>query len=222
MTATSQQQPRDTASSYAVLRFTVLQLLSRMNTAMAVRVMAVTNDGDVAAVGTVDVNPLVDQISGDGQTVPHATIFKVPYSRMQGGTNAVILDPQVGDIGVCVFASRDISSVKADPVAAAARVPPGAAPASARTYDYADGIYLGGILNGVPTQLVQFLSDDAGIRVLSPTKVTLEAPLVEIIGDVTVTGTVVAQGDVTGDGVSLHDHVHGGVTTGGGSTAPPT
>ncbi len=182
--------------------------------------MAVTNDGGVERVGFVDVSPLVDQVTGDGQAIPHETIFKVPYSRMQGGANAIILDPQVGDIGICVFASRDISSVKADPDAAAARTPsPGAPPGSARTYDFADGLYVGGVLNGEPTQLVQF--NDDGIRVLSPTRVILEAPVVEIRGDVTVTGSVVAQGDVEGNGVSLHDHVHGGVSPGGGNSGPP-
>ncbi len=202
MTATSQQQPRDTASSYAVLRFTVLQLLSRMNTAMAVRVMAVTNDGGVAPVGRVDVLPLVDQVTGDGQAVPHATIFNVPYSRLQGGANAVILDPQVGDIGMCLFASRDISAVKADPQAAANRTPsPGAPPGSARTYNFADGVYMGGILNGVPEQYVQF--NDDGITVVSPTKITLDAPV------------------VMAGSINLLTHTHP-VTTAPGTTGPPS
>ena len=119
MTAVPLQAPRNVASDYAALQFVVDQLLHRMQTAMPVRVMAVTNDGGVDPVGRVDVLPLVNQVSGDGQAIPHATIFNVPYSRLQGGTNAVILDPQVGDIGMCLFASRDISAVKADPQAAA-------------------------------------------------------------------------------------------------------
>ena len=135
----------------------------------------------------------------------------------------MILDPQVGDIGVCVFASRDISAVKAAPQAAADNAASGrggANPGSARTFNFADGLYLGGVLNGVPEQFVQFHA--AGIRVFSPTKITLEAPLIEIIGPVTATETIVAQGDVTGDGTSLHTHHHSGVTTGGGNTGPPT
>ena len=41
-------------------------------------------------------------------------------------------------------------------------------------------------------------------------------------GTNTVTGTLAATVDVTANGKSLHNHVHGGVTTGSGSTAPPT
>ena len=218
------QTPADVASEYAALQFVVESILKRVQTALPVKVVAVTTDGSVAPVGRVDVVPLVNQVSGDGTAVPHATIFNVPYSRLQGGDNAVILDPQVGDIGVCVFASRDISAVKAAPQAAVDSG--GANPGSARTYNFADGIYLGGILNGTPTQFVQFHA--AGIRVFSPTKVTLEAPTIELKGDVaqsggdiTATGSYTGEGDVKGNGVSLHDHKTAGVTPGGGISGLP-
>ncbi len=199
------QQPRNTATDFATLQFIFEQLLSRVQTSMPVRVMAVTNAGELAPVGRVDVLPLVNQVTGDGQAVPHATIFNVPYSRWQGGTNAVILDPQVGDIGICIFASRDISAVKADPQHAADNG--GANPGSARTYNFADGVYVAGILNGVPTRYVQF--NDDGITLVDPAKITLDAPL------------VIATGDVIASGVSLVHHTHGGVTPGVGSTGPP-
>ncbi len=180
------------------------------------------------------------QVTGDGQTVPHGTIYNVPYSRWQGGANAVIMDPQVGDIGMCLFASRDISAVKTDPQAAVANS--GAPPGSKRTYNFADAVYVGAILNGTPAQYVQFNAE--GIRVVSPTRVRVEAPVAEIVaedritlqaplielkgdiaqtdGDITATGEYVGQGDVTGNGVSLHDHTHGGVTAGGAHTGPPS
>lgn len=246
MTAVPFQQPRNVVSDYASLQFVVEQLLTRMQTAMPVRVMAVTNDGSVAPVGSVDVVPLVNQVTGDGTTVPHATIFKVPYSRLQGGVNAVIMDPEPGDIGICLFASRDISAVKADPQGAAAEGPDGtvkgAPPGSLRTYNFADAVYVGAILNGVPEQFVQFNTD--GIRMVSPTKVRVEAPIAEIVaddritlqaptielkgdiahtdGDIASEGAYVGQGNVTGQGTSLHTHHHSGVTTGGGTTGPPT
>jgi phage gp45-like len=46
------------------------------------------------------------------------------------------------------------------------------------------------------------------IVVKHATKVVIDAPLVEITGNVTVAGTVVAQGDVVGLGTSLHGHTH--------------
>lgn len=229
MTTESLQQPSDVADDYAALRFTIQSLLSRVSTATLVRVVACTNDGDLTAVGTVDVQPLVNQIAGNGQAWPHGQLFKLPYLRIQGGTNAVILDPQPGDIGLVVFASRDISVIKSPTgkVKARAASTRGLNPGSARRFNMADGLYIGGMLNASPVQYVVFSAD--GIEVVSPTKVRISAPTIELVGDVehtgtsiTSTGTVDANVDVIGNGVSLHNHVHGGVTTGGSSTAPPT
>jgi hypothetical protein len=203
------------ASDIGAQQFIIQQALLKMQTCMPVRVVKVSQDGDVAAAGTVDVKPLVQMVAADGQTIEHSVIHGVPYARTQGGTNAVIMDPQVGDIGVAVFASRDISGVKKDPTN-----PAGAPPPSLRAYDFADAIYLGVILTGTPTQYVRFTGD--GITLHSPGKVTVEAPDIELDGDVAVSGTLTAQGDVVGQGTSLHNHVHGGVTTGSGSTGPPT
>jgi phage baseplate assembly protein gpV len=221
MTATGLQTPVSVASDYAALRFIIEQAILKMQTSMPVRVVAVSNNGDLSAVGTVDVVPQVQMVSGNGQTIPHKTITGVPYIRIQGGANAIILDPQIGDLGVCLFASRDISALKADPTAAS-----GAPPPSDRAFDFSDGIYLGGLLNGAPNQVVQFSAD--GIRLLSPTKVTIEAPIIELKGDVvqsggdiTATGSYTGVGDVVGDGISLSTHRHGGVTTGGGQTGVP-
>jgi hypothetical protein len=216
MTAVALQVPADVASDYATLRFIIQQSLLRMQTAMPVKVVKATNPGSVAPVGFVDVVPLVNQVTGDNTAVPHVTIFGVPYCRLQGGANAVILDPEVGDVGICLFASRDISAVKADPQSAVAN---GANPASARTFDFADAVYVGGMLNAVPTQYVQFST--AGIKLLSPTKVTIEAPAIELKGPVTATSTIDATGEITGNGTHLHTHMHSGVQPGGGNTGPP-
>lgn len=206
-----QQDPTTQASEYASLAFVIQQLLQKMQTVTLVRVMSVSNDGDVSPVGTVSVQPLVNQMSGDRQPTPHGTIFNVPYFRLQGGTNAVILDPQVGDIGLCAFASRDISAVKSS------KGP--ANPGSFRQYDWADALYFGGLLNGTPAQYVRFT--EAGITVLSPTLVTIQAPTVHVQGDLTVSGEVTAVGDVTGQGTSLHTHVHSAVKTGPDVSGPP-
>jgi hypothetical protein len=146
----------------------VLSMLSRVWTAAVVQVMAVTTDDEDEAVGFVDVMPLVNQVDGDGNAVPHGTISHCPYFRLQGGSNAVILDPKVGDIGIAVFASRDISSVIANKGQAN--------PGTGGMFRAKDALYLGGILNGEPTQYVQF--SDAGITLISPIAITLKAPAV--------------------------------------------
>ena len=205
-------QRHGTASQqFNAIEFLIRSIVSGIATATLVQVKAVTNSGGVMPVGFVDILPLINQINGDGNAVPHAVIYHCPYSRLQGGANAVILDPQVGDIGVAVFASRDASSVAANKAQANQ--------GSWRTHDMADGLYIGGMLNGTPTQYVQF--NTGGITILSPNTVTIKAPAIVLDGPVTTTSTIVATGNVTGAGTSLHTHLHGGVSPGGSNTGVP-
>lgn len=215
VSAAGWQQIQDIHTEYGSLRFVITSLLMRMQTAMPVRVLAVSNNGEVAAAGTVDVLPLVQTAQADGTSQPHHPIYGVPYMRVQGGANAIIMDPQVGDIGIAVFCSRDISGVKADPSS-----PHGEPPSSARAYDWSDAIYLGAVMWGVPENYVRFPSDGS-IELVSPVKVRLSAPEIELDGPVTATSTVNAATDVVGGGISLKTHVHSGVTTGSGSSGPP-
>lgn len=140
-------------------------LISKMQTATIVRVEAV-NEGATGAVGTVNVKPLVMQMTASGEAISIATIYNVPYFRLQGGINAVIIDPQVGDIGLAIFASRDISAVK--------RTKAESAPSSLRKYDLADGLYIGGFLNGAPEQYIYF-KPDGGIKAVSTGDFEIEA-----------------------------------------------
>ena len=213
-------------SQYNASHFQIMQLLAKVRTATIVQVLAVTNSGDVSPVGTVDVQPLVQQVDGVGTVTDMPPVYGVPYLRVQGGTNAVILDPQVGDLGIALFADRDVSAV----ASTKAKAPPG----SARKHHLSDAMYLGGLLNGTPAQYVQFQT--SGITVHSPNFVTIKAPNIKLDGIVEITGattadstvhvkgaqtndsTIVASGDVTGSGTSLHTHEHSGVTTGGGTS----
>lgn len=196
---TGQQKPSTTRGDFNNISFLMQQALGKMQTATLVRIESCTNAGGVSPVGFVDVTPLVTQLDGAGVPTPHTTIYNVPYFRMQGGGNAVIIDPQIGDIGLCAFASRDISKVK--------RTRKQANPGSFRRYDYADGLYVGGMLNGTPTQYVQFSAD--GIKLHSPVKIVLDAPTVEIVAtDVAITSTTLKH-----NGVNIGStHRHGGQT----------
>lgn len=176
---TGHQSPFDNWGEFNRLRFIADQAIRKIQTAIPVRVDAVTNDGGLAPVGFVDVTPLVNQIDGAGNPVPHVTIYNVPYFRLQGGANGVIIDPAVGDIGMAAFCSRDITKVKKTK----ARANPG----SLRYHNFADGLYFGGFLNGTPTQYVQFSA--AGIVIHSPVAVKLEAPTVTITAGTSCTVT---------------------------------
>jgi len=165
-----QLSPNNTWGDYSNIAFIVQQLLNKMQTATIVKIVACTNSGGVTPVGFVDVVPMVNQIDGAGIATPHTTIYNIPYLRMQGGANAVILDPQIGDIGICIFASRDITKVKATKAQGN--------PGSYRNYSFADGMYLGGLLNQAPTQFVEFSA--AGINITSPIAINMTAPNIVI------------------------------------------
>ena len=143
--------PTSDTSEFNEVWFVVQQALRLISTATLVSVKNVTNKGEVSPVGFVDVLPLINQLDGDGKATPHTTLFHIPYFRVQGGGDAIICDPKVGDIGLAVFADRDISSVKANK----ARSNPG----SFRRFSMSDGLYLGGYINGTPNQYLRFRSD---------------------------------------------------------------
>jgi hypothetical protein len=137
--------------------------MARTWSACPVQVMAVKGGGGALGIaGTVNVHPLVNQIDGSGVATPHGTIHNLPYVRLQGGQNGIIIDPVVGDIGLAVFCDRDISAVKSSRAQAN--------PGSRRRYNPADGVYIGGLLNAVVSQYLQFAGGiTAGTPVLNAT-----------------------------------------------------
>lgn len=222
--------PATSQGEWNQLLFAMRQQMALLNTSMPVEVLSVQAFG-VAPVGFVSIQVLVDQFTGDNKTIPHGEIPNVPYFRLQGGNNAIIIDPKVGDIGMASFSSRDISAVKN----ARMQAPPG----SRRMYDMSDAMYFGGFLNQAPTQYIHFT--DTGIMIYSPTQLDVEAPMINVIadlttinsdtiinGDLSVTGESNLNGNAnilgtfTNNGVNVGStHKHGGVQTGGGNTGNP-
>jgi len=144
--------------------FIISKLLRGLHTADLVKVLAVYPTS--GKVGFVDVQPLVLDQDTNGVVIAQTPIYKIPYFQLQGGNSAVILAPVIGDIGLAVFAERDITNV-------IATQKEGAAP-TARTYNTADGLYIGGVLNPDPTQWVKF-NPAGGIDIKSTGTLTLEA-----------------------------------------------
>ena len=171
------------ASEYNTLAFVIARATEKMQTVSIVQVKAVDTGAQ-----TVDVQVLVNLVTGASQSIPHGVISARPYYRAQGGGNAIILDPVVDDIGVMVFASRDSSAV----IAAKGLANPG----SQRKFSWSDGVYFGGILNSAPTQYLEFIAAGGGITMHSPGDITLDSPLTNVTGD------LVVDGDTTVDGTS--------------------
>lgn len=227
---TPYQQPTSAANEWTKLLFVFNQLLRGKATAGLVEVLACTNAGGIAPVGTVDVRLLVNQVDGQGGSpTPHGPMYGLPYHRLQGGTFAAIIDPKPGDIGLAVFCSRDSSA------AVSAKGP--ASPASDDVMGFNSGMYFGGFLNGTPTSYVAFTA--AGIKIVDPQSITLTAPTVTIQAttatvnatnatinattkaqvtapDIELTGAVNVTGSLTVSGAAA---LNGGLAVTGGSGA---
>lgn len=162
--------PWSGAGDYNTIVYAIRGQLSKINTATLCQVKACTHDGGLAPFGFVDVLPLVSQVDGAGNPVPHVTLYKLPYLRLQGGSSAIICDPAPGDLGIALFCNRDITSVVATQGQST--------PSSPRMFDWSDGLYLGGLLNAAPTQYLQFNS--GGIAVVSPQAVKVTAPSISM------------------------------------------
>jgi hypothetical protein len=150
--------PFSGTSDFNGMNHVIQQAHDARMTCMICMVKKVSTSGGIAAIGTVDVQPLVKMVDGQQQGTSHDTVHGLPYVRMMGGKFAVILDPQVNDIGIVISADRDISTVKQT----MKESPPG----SARSNNIADGIFIGMCLSQKPTSYVRF--DSNGNIELSP------------------------------------------------------
>jgi hypothetical protein len=189
-----QQTPTDGNSDFTVITFIVRQMLAQLDTMKLVKVVKVTGGGGaIAAAGTVDVQLLVNQIDGDGNATENGVVHGVPWYRLQGGKNAVICDPQVGDVGFVVVSDRDISNLKAP--GAKKQVNPG----SFRKYSVADGVYIGGALNETPDQHIVFTDDTIKITDKTGNVIEMKSSGIELTPSgalpVTVNGNLIVTGN---------------------------
>lgn len=139
-------------SEFNALNHVIKTAQANQMTCTIVKIMKITGGkGEHAAIGRVEVQPLVQMVDGIGKTFNHKSVFNLPYVRMAGGKNAVIIDPQKDDIGIVVSADSDISGVKKTKK----QSPPG----SARKFNIADGIYIGMALSEEPENVIRFKDD---------------------------------------------------------------
>jgi hypothetical protein len=175
----------DQMSQESQQTFIVEQLTKGMMTAMPVIVMGVNSPDNEM----IDVKPAINQQNASGDSVDHNIVYNVPVARLQRGNSAVIMPPVVGDKGLVVFASQDISIFK--------KIKNFCKAGTARRHDWADAVYVIGLCNTPATQYIKF--NDADITIVTPKLI--------------VTGVIESNGKIIDN-----THMHTGVQTGGGTT----
>lgn len=165
---TGQIKSTDDVNDVKKIDFMIRQRLARMSTLRQVKVVAVHlpkddkpdggTHGQVEKSGTLDVQPLVSMTDGAGKSTPHGVIYGIPYHRHQGGKNATILDPVVGDVGLAMVSDRDISALVSQ-YAKKGKIEKEANPGSHRRFDLSDSVYLGGWGNEKPEQYRSYTDD---------------------------------------------------------------
>lgn len=235
------------------LSFVFDNLISSVRTMTLCKVIAVNYPADSDRInGTVDVQPLINEVDIDGNVKELPAINNAPFWRYQGGNNSVIIDPVVGDIGIIAVSDRDMTN--------AVITKKVSNPDSNRKYSFSDSVYLGGILNSNPTQYVEFTNNS--INIVTPATLNIKADTininasnvsitasstsidspVSIKGETNITGNLTVSGNITGANVSAtsdvsdsagklsdlrssyntHKHPVSGVETGGSTVTSGT
>lgn len=199
-------------NDYNAIDFMVRQIIAGKTFNAIVQVKAVTGGGTAAA-PMLTVQPLVNQIDGLGNSIPHGTIYNIPAFRLQAGSSGIICDPAVGDIGLAVICDRDISNVKTTKAVSN--------PGSFRKNSWADGCYIGGFLNGTLAQFIRFVASNGGIDIVTPGPLTFSASnaTLDSSGNLKANGDVIAMSGAAQ--ISLTNHLTSAVTTGDEQSGPP-
>ncbi|HEN3294931.1 TPA: phage baseplate protein [Yersinia enterocolitica] len=201
-----------------------------LNSNYFIRLATVTSVRGAAPNLVVDVLPLVAEVrSSDRTIIQGSQIYNIPVWRLQRGSSAIIMNPVAGDIGLIAVCDVDIS------VARAARKE--SVPGSNRKHSQSDAIYFGGVLNGQPTQFIEFADSELNITSPNPVNITcskanitapggveMQTPLLHVSGNITADGNITDNAGTQAaslkelrDKYNSHDHdvvnVQGGSST---------
>ena len=231
---------------YNAMYVMMQSMISKVWTAIPVKVVRIYDNY------FVDVLPVIKAVDGSGKVLDTTTQYHVPYTRIQGGVNGIIINPHVGDFGLCIYAQNDISVLKnireqksdssslTDPVQIG----------SYRSHNLSDGMYIGGMMNAMPTRYLRISDDDIyiegngkpvtvhtsnkvtidatnDISLKTTTKILLDSPVIEVTGVFRQTGSKSSgasssfSDDLVANGISVSTHVHTGVETGSSNTGTP-
>lgn len=166
------------------------------------------------------VKPQIMMGTTDGQKVARAQIASVPVFTIGGGGFLLSFPIKAGDLGWIKASDRDTSlflqGLKEE------------WPNTKRMHSFSDGLFFPDVMRqwalaGEDAERAVLQSVDGTVRIaIGNDRVKITAPLVEIDAPtVTISGDLDVAGHVTGAGIMLDTHTHGGVQPGAGNTGAP-
>lgn len=187
-----------------------------------------------AAKMIVDVQPAVNgwqrDSKGDTTSLQMPVLLDCPVLWQGGGGVTATFPIAVGDECLVVFSARCIDGWWSQ---GGVKNPP-----HRRMHDLSDGFVLVGVRSvprtfAVNSTAAQLRSDDGSTLIaLNPTAqtlaltapggITLNGVTIDSSGNVTSPATMTATTDVVGGGKHLKTHTHSGVTSGSGTSGPPS
>jgi hypothetical protein len=158
------------------------------------------------------IKPIVMLGTTSGAKISRATVSDVPVFRFGGGGFFMRFPIKQGDFGWLKASDRDMSLIKQN----------GGReewPHTLRQHSFSDGMFFPDafrdwIIDGANADAMVIQSLDGGVAIsLHDGKIRMEAPVIEMVGEVSITG-----GALTHNGVNVgSDHVH---PINSGSSAP--
>lgn len=166
---------------------------------------------------TATVQPCIKRIwvtSESSKTLPLPVISDVPVIFPTGGGFSLTFPVAPGEECLLVFLERAMDYWYKDGGIQA--------PSNFRMHHLSDAVALVG-LRSQANRITNISTDGAELRNADRSMfIKIAADGIQIKGDVTVTGTLTASVDVkTDSGISLKNHLHSGVTSGGDNSGPP-
>ena len=157
-------------NEFNVWQFMIKSALSKIRTAFLAKVVNVYKEKNL-----VDIFPIIKGVDANGNELDQVPIFRIPYFQYVGGSNKIIITPEVNDYGLCITSDRDITNFKINRKETK--------PATLRMFDARDSFYVGGFLNEKQIKNLIEINNN-GIKVKTDGTMTIEATgEIDIISD---------------------------------------
>lgn len=157
------------SSDFNILSFIIENVVRGMvNTALPVTVSAVDADNL-----KVSVKPLIAQRDGENNSIAMPEIFDIPFFRYQAGTAALMITPQVDDIGVALFFQTDASGLQKGDNSV---IPP----RMLTPYPLFSAVYIGGIMQKEPETVIEITNDNITIKANKEVSIQCETASIKV------------------------------------------